>query len=272
MRGADVKAAQTELAAHGYYPKKSIDGAYGPVAANAAKRARYRLGMRLVNVTERYDQLLDDFLTGKKKPTRLMLQRAKQRAKKPSVTIGERIAATMTSWAVAGWKEDPAGSNFVQPLSLRAKKLGAGEYIWRMGYPWCAMSVFTAALEHGAISGKTGIRDQSWNALYTPTIQSMAANGQYGLHAVSVKNGITRGVGVLFDFDGGGVDHIGVALGKPGQKVHAANQWWTPARNQVVCVEGNTSYEGAKGSQSNGGCVAVRIRDLSLIATAFTIT
>ena len=212
MRGADVKAAQTELAAHGYYPKKSIDGAYGPVAANAAKRARYRLGMRLVNVTERYDQLLDDFLTGKKKPTRLMLQRAKQRAKKPSVTIGERIAATMTSWAVAGWKEDPAGSNFVQPLSLRAKKLGAGEYIWRMGYPWCAMSVFTAALEHGAISGKTGIRDQSWNALYTPTIQSMAANGQYGLHAVSVKNGITRGVGVLFDFDGGGVDHIGVAL------------------------------------------------------------
>lgn len=272
MRGADVKAAQTELAAHGYLPKKSIDSAYGPVTANATKRARYRLGMRLVNVHERYDQTLDDFLSGKKKPTRLMRHRATARAKKPVASIGEKTAATMIAWATAGWKEDPAGSNYVQPLSLRAKKLGAGEYIWRMGYPWCAMSVFTAALEHGAISARTGLRDQVWNALYTPTIQSMAATGRYGLEAVSVKQSIQRGIAVLFDFDGGGVDHIGVALGKPGQKVYAANQWWTPARNQVVCVEGNTSYEGSKGSQSNGGCVAIRIRDVSLIASAFRIT
>lgn len=272
MTGADVKEAQTRLAEHGWLPKKSIDGKYGPVTANATKRARYRLGFRLSLVHERYDQLLDDFLTGKRKQTLLMRQRAKGRAKKQTHTIGEKAADTMVEWAVAGWKEYPTDSNLVPPLMNLAKNLGAIPYIYRMGFPWCAMSVFTAVLKHGGVSGKTGIKDAAWNALYTPTIQSMAANGRYGLHAVSVKNSITKGVGVLFDFDGGGVDHIGIALGKPGQKVYAANESWSPGRNQVVCVEGNTSYEGSKGSQSNGGCVAVRIRDLSIIASAFTIT
>jgi hypothetical protein len=39
-----------------------------------------------------------------------------------------------------------------------------------------------------------------------------------------------------------------------------------------VTVEANTSLEGENGSQSDGGCVAVRIRDLSLIPTAFSIS
>jgi peptidoglycan hydrolase-like protein with peptidoglycan-binding domain len=272
MRGNDVKAAQATLISRGFLAAKSADGIYGPVTANAAKAAKWTLGYAAKDVTLTYGPQLDAYLRGKK-PTLVMAQRAKLRQRKPSETLGAQAADVMTAWATAFWHEAPAGSNYVPQLSSLAKTLGASPYIYGMRYPWCGMGVFTAALKVGAESGKTGIRQGLWNALYTPTIQQMARDGRYGLRAVSVRNGgIAKGVGVLFDFNGGGVDHVGIALGKPGQVVFAANKKWKPKRSQIVTVEANTSREGENGSQSDGGCVAVRIRDLSLIPTAFSIS
>jgi len=273
MRGTDVKAAQATLISRGFLPAKSADGIYGPVSANAAKQAKWMLGYARKNVTTTYGPELDAFLRGKKKPSVMMAQRAKARARRPHPTVGAQAADVMTAWATAYWHESPAGSNYVPQLSNLAKTLGASPYIYGMRYPWCGMGVFTAALKVGAESGKTGIKQELWNALYTPTIQQMARDGRYGLRAVSVRNGgIEKGIGVLFDFNGGGVDHVGIALGKPGQVVFAANKKWRPKRSQIVTVEANTSREGEAGSQSDGGCVAVRIRDLALIPTAFSIS
>jgi len=273
MTGQDVKAAQGTLVSAGFLPPKSTDGIFGPVTANAAKAAKYRLGYARKNVTPTYGPELDGFLRGKKKPSIMMVRRAKARARKPERNVGEKTADTMTAWATARWHEAPAGSNFVPQLSALAKRSGCSPYIYGMRYPWCAMALFTAALQHDSKAAKTGLKDQMWNALYTPTIQQMARDGRFGLRAVSVRNGgIVKGTGLLFDFDGGNVDHVGIALGKPGQVVFAANQKWRPKRSQVVTVEANTSLEGKSGSQSDGGCVAVRIRDLSTIPTAFTIS
>ena len=273
MTGQDVKAAQGTLTSLGYLPAKSTDGIYGPVTANAAKTAKYRLGYAPKDVTPTYGPELDAYLRGKKKPSIIMAQRAKARARKPERNIGEATADTMVAWAAAYWHEAPDGSNFVPELSALAKRLGCSAYTYGMRYPWCAMGLFTAALEHGSEAAKTGLKNQLWNALYTPTIQQMSREGRYGLRAVSIRNGgIVKGTGLLFDFDGGGVDHVGIALGKPGQVVVAADQKWRPKRSQVVTVEANTSLEGKSGSQSDGGCVAIRIRDVSLIATAFSIS
>ena len=272
MRGNDVKAAQGTLISKGLLPLKAADGVFGPVSASAAKQARWNLGYAQKDCVQTYDAQLDAYLRGKKQPSVLMRQRAKARGSRPASGIGEKAAATMVEWALAGWVEKPAGSNFVPQLSALAKRLGCPAWISAMRYPWCGLGVFTAALEHGAISGKTGLRDALWNALYTPTIQQMARENRYGLRAVSVKQSIVRGTGLLFDFDGGGVDHVGIALGKPGQVVTIGGVKWRPKRSEVVTVEANTSRQGETGSQSDGGCVAIRIRSVSLIATAFTIS
>jgi hypothetical protein len=179
----------------------------------------------------------------------------------------------MVVWYTARWKEYPAGSNQVQPLMALCRDLRLSSYYANMKYPWCALAVFVAALAEGSEAARLGLREGKFNALYTPTIRQVAENGAYGLQAIS-KAQIVKGAGVLFDFggsNGGEVDHIGYALGKPGQVVTAAGQkWQPPGAEYVVCVEGNTSYDD-KGSQSDGGAVAIRIRPLSQIRTAFLL-
>lgn len=270
MKGPDVKTAQQHLVSRGYLARGQADGEFGPITANAAKRAKYAIGYRLADVRATYGSMLDDFLLGKRKPSKAMRLRAANRRRKPVESVGAKAADTMVGWYKAGWKEHPAGSNYVLGLSDVCKHLGLASYYSNMGFPWCALTVFVAALSHESKSADYGLRRGLFNALYTPEIQAVANRGSFGLSAIS-KSAIKKGSGVLFDFDGGGVDHIGLALGAPGVAVFAGGKTWRPSASQVVCVEGNTSYDGG-GSQSNGGCVAVRIRDLSLIATAFRLT
>lgn len=275
MRGADVKDAQVQLVRRGYLPKSSVDGVFGPVSANAAKDAKWDIGYAAKDATPTYGPLLHAYLEGRKKPTSLMRLRAKRRREQPPAdTIGQKAAATMVSWYQAGWKEYPAGSNFVPQLSALAKDLGLASYFYSMRYPWCALGVFTAALKHQSKTAEAGLKRGAFNALYTPEIRVMAERGSFGMRAVS-RSAIDRGVCVLFDFggaNGGEVDHIGIALGKPGKTVNAGGRRWTPGPGEVVCVEANTSYEGQPGSQADGGAVAIRIRDTGLIRTPFTIT
>jgi hypothetical protein len=273
MRGDDVRAAQRVLMRRGYLPASAVDGVYGPVTANAAKRAKWDIGYKRGNVNATYGRVLHAYLSGARKPSRVMNVRARARRRKPAdATIGAKAAATMTTWAANGWKEYPAGSNVVPQLVTAGKRLGVGAYYFNMRYPWCAYATFLAALEHGSVAARDGFAGR-FNVLYTPTIRQVAENGSYGCRAVP-RSAIQRGTFVLFDFggsNGGEVDHIGIALAAPGQPVTAAGRRWTPSADQVVCAEGNTSLEGKPGSQANGGACAIRIRPVAQIRTPFEI-
>jgi hypothetical protein len=274
QRGTDVLNAQRVLADQGYLPASQADGIFGPVTANAAKAAKWRLGYAKRDVTPTYGDALHAYLTGKRKPSMIMQQRAKARKPKPQAqTVGERAADRMVRWYQAGWKEYPAGTNQVQPLMNLCRELRLSSYYANMGFPWCALGVFVAGLAEGSEAARLALRDGKFNGLYTPTIRQVAENGAYGLQAIS-RDSIVKGAGVLFDFGGGNggeVDHVGLALGRPGATVKAGGQRWKPPSvDHVVCVEANTSYDD-NGSQSDGGAVAIRIRPLSQIRTAFLL-
>lgn len=270
--GTGVALAQQHLVKYGVLAKTAVDGIYGPVTANAAKRAKYLLGY--ANTVGTYDAALQAYMSGKTKPTVAMRARAAARKRKPqpSPALGERAADRMVGWYVARWSEKPAGSNVVPQLSLLCKDMKLAAYYYQMGYAWCSLAVFTSFLAEGSTAGKYGLREGKFNALYTPEVRAVAERGAYGL-ATQSKTTIVKGTALLFDFGGSNgseVDHIGIALGKPGQVVKAGGKTWRPGKNSVVTVEGNTSYD-AGGSQSNGGCVAIRTRSLTVIRAAVRV-
>jgi hypothetical protein len=270
--GTGVALAQQHLVKYGVLAKTAVDGIYGPVTANAAKRANYLLGY--ADTVGTYDATLQAYMSGKTKPTLAMRARVAARKRKPlpSVTLGERAADRMVGWYVARWSEKPAGSNIVPQLSMLGKDLKLAAYYYQMGYAWCAYALFVAFLCEGSTAAKYGLREGKYNALYTPEIRAVAERGAYGLASQS-KTTIVKGTLLLFDFGGSNgseVDHTGIALGKPGQVVKAGGKTWRPGKNSVVTVEGNTSYDDS-GSQSNGGCVAIRTRSLSVIRAAVRV-
>ena len=268
--GTGIALAQQHLVKYGVLAKTAVDGIYGPVTANAAKRAKYLLGY--ADPAGTYDAALQAYMGGKTKPTVAMRARAAARKPLPSLTLGERAADRMVGWYVARWSEKPAGSNVVPQLSLLCKDMKLAAYYYQMGYAWCALAAFTAFLAEGSTAAKYGLREGKFNALYTPEIRAVAERGAYGL-ATQSKTTIAKGTALLFDFGGSNgseVDHIGIALGKPGQVVKAGGKTWRPGKNSVVTVEGNTSYD-ATGSQSNGGCVAIRTRSLTVIRAAVRV-
>lgn len=277
MRGEDVRGSQRILNRAGYLPAAGVDGVYGPVTANAAKRAKHRLGYAAGDVNGAMGDELRAYLSGKRKPTPAMRVRAKARASAEKRaakqrSVGARAADLMVTWYAAGWREDPSGSNYVPQLSAFAHRLGLSAYYTRMGFAWCALAANVAALACGSKHAAAGLKRGAYNALYTPELRAIAERGSFYARAIS-KASIVKGTYLLLDFDGGDVDHIEIALGRPGEDVLAAGKRWSPGSSRrIVTVGGNTSYEGHAGSQSAGGCVAVRIRDVSEIRTAYTIT
>lgn len=270
--GTGVALAQQHLVKYGVLAKTAVDGVYGPVTANAAKRAKYLLGY--ADTAGTYDAALQAYMGGKTPLTVAMRARAAARKRKPlpSLTLGERAADRMVAWYAARWAEKPAASNIVPQLSLLGRDLKLAAYYYEMGYAWCAYAMFVAFLCEGSTAAKYGLREGKYNALYTPEIRAVAERGAYGL-ATQSKTTIVKGTALLFDFGGSNgseVDHIGIALGKPGQVVKAGGKTWRPGKNSVVTVEGNTSYD-AGGSQSNGGCVAIRTRSLTVIRAAIRV-
>jgi peptidoglycan hydrolase-like protein with peptidoglycan-binding domain len=274
MKGADVKSAQRILTREGYLAAGLADGVFGPVTGAACKKAKFKIGYALKDVVATYGSQLEAYLTGKRQPTNVMRVRARARAeaakRKPAPNrIGAQAADVMSGWAVAGWKENPARSNFVPQLSDFARRQGVARYYYEMRYPWCSLAVFAAALSVGSKAARAGF-DGKFNVLYTPSVQAAATSSTtgYGMTAISKTKAI-KGTGLLFDFDGGVVDHIGLALGRPGENVTVAGKRYAPSNGSIVTVEGNTSMAG---SQSNGGAVVIKVRSLDLVTTAFTLT
>lgn len=275
MRGPDVTLAQRQLAKTGFLSSNAVDGVFGPVTANAAKRAKWALGYPAAELKPIYGSLLHSYLTGKRSQTKAMRNRALNRARRRSQiqSVGAKAADRMVRWYLMSYREAPAGSNRVPELARLAKQTGLSSWYQQMGWPWCGFAVFLAALAEGSVSAKYGLKQGRFNALYTPEIRAVAARGAFGLGAVSPRNA-RKGTGLLFDFGGGNgseVDHVGYALGRVGEDVKVGDTTFRAGPGEIVAVEGNTSYD-SSGSQANGGAVAVRVRPISQVRAAYVLS
>ncbi len=156
-------------------------------------------------------------------------------------TKGDKAADYLLGYV--GQTESPAGSNDAPFLRKWEDGLPHNRLDWMIpGQPWCGFAVL-AAWYYGA--GKL-LPD---NTVYTPAIVARANSGD-GFTRID-PYAAKRGDLVVFDFDGGGADHVGLALG--------------PAKSgSIPTVEGNTSA-GDGGSQSNGGGVFQRLRPLNIV-------
>jgi hypothetical protein len=278
MRGEDVRVAQRALTRAGH-PCGTIDGVFGPATANASKEAKWAIGYAPKQCTPVYGAALHNFLTGATRPgaamrTRSAVRRRQAEQAAAARSIGSRAAGEMVRWYEQRWREEPARSNRVPQLQALCRQLGLSAYYASMGFPWCALATNVAALVHGSKTADEGLRKGKFNALYTPSIRSAAEAGQHGMRAVA-RERIQHGTGLLMDFGGANgteVDHIGFALGRVGDPVTAGGRTWTPGAGRVVTVEGNTAYDSLSGSQANGGCVAIRVRSVAVVRTAFEIS
>jgi len=156
---------------------------------------------------------------------------------------GERARAVNWAKSRVGIVEHPAGSNQGPKITAWQELSGYPGG----GVPWCQCFVNASAY--------VGTRKRLKPALiggYTVSVVNMADRGDHGLKRISLE-AAQPGDWLFFNFPGGeSVDHVGLFMSRDGSTVHT--------------IEGNTSAEGASGSQSNGGGVFRRTRNRSLIA------
>jgi peptidoglycan hydrolase-like protein with peptidoglycan-binding domain len=216
MTGPDVKALQKLLNASGYGKGLDEDGEFGPLTAQAVYRAKFWLGF------PRPSQLaggnLNDYLTGKVKPTAEMRALASRR-KKAAKDAKFRKQAVALAKSKIGTVETPVN---IQEF---------GQWYGMNGVPWCAIFVSWCFANGGS---KSFARRSRW--AYVPYVLNDAHAARNGL---SVTKAPEAGDLVLFDWDSDGVcDHIGI-VEKP---------------SPLVTIEGNTSPT----DNSNGGQVMRR--------------
>jgi hypothetical protein len=113
------------------------------------------------------------------------------------------------------------------------------------GQPWCGAFMF-AVLKHA------GVKDLSWRIRYVPYIVEDAKLGRNGLKQLVAYNDRKPGDLVVFNFDGGAVDHVGMYVRDNSD-------------GTIATIEGNTS-SGKIGPQANGGGVHSRARTRAVIS------
>ena len=240
MTGPDIVKAQRALGV-------PDDGEYGPVTASAVSDWKRRSGYP----EKAIDGLLAPadlkWLLGRETLPAAYARRAQARLQELELGagVGDRAATTMESWASAGYREKPAGSNKVPELVKLAGELGVAPGIVPMGFAWCGFSAFLSALAGGGTSASEGLRELRFNALYCPTILAEAQNGHFGLRVVP-QSQAARGDLVLFDWSPGGdpVDHV-------------ARLVKSPEGGTVTTVDGNSGPDSVH--------VIVRERPLNLV-------
>lgn len=156
----------------------------------------------------------------------------KRHAPEPPHRHALRVAASYL-----GVKEQPAGSNQGPYITEWLKAVGCG------AAPWCG--AFMHYVLHEA-----GVKDLSARMRYVPWIVEDAKAGHFGL--LKVVPWVDRRPGdlLIFNWDGGAVDHVGMYEGE------------APGAGNVTTIEGNT----AVGNDSNGGQVMRRVRNRSFIS------
>ncbi len=171
------------------------------------------------------------YLLGKDPLPDAFRNRGERRARELAQTasVPQLAVAEMEQWV--GLQERPRGSNRVPALGRVAAQLGLSDWYQKMGWPWCAFTVFLAALKVGGQSAEAGLRQGKFNALYCPTILGEAQAGRWGMRVVAASQA-ARGDLVLFDWSpqGDPADHIG-RLVRP------------PSAGVVATVDGNSGDE-----------------------------
>lgn len=249
MHGDDVRRVQHHL-------NLKEDGEFGPATASAVAAWKRRAGYPSSHINPVIGITGQEYLFGIRKLPVAFQMRAKARAraaKKAAAAKPIRVKAmgTMLTWANAGVKEAPAGSNKPPALQALARELKLSSFYVNMGYPWCADAVMKAMLKHGSKTATYGLRQGKFNALYTPDILYHAGRNNFGMRVVGASQA-KPGDLVMINFPGGDnrVDHVGMVVKAP------VGGW-------VETVEGNTS---AAGSQDNGGAVLRKNRPLSQVS------
>jgi len=203
MKGTDVIRAQRALIV-------PDDGEYGPVTAGAVAAWKRAIGYpdNAIDTTLAPQDLR--YLLGKDPVPADFLPRAAAREDdlKAAAEIPQAAVAIMESWV--GLKERPPGSNKVPALQRLAKDLGLADWYVGMGWPWCAFTVFLAALDVGGSSADLGLRQGTFNPLRCADILAEAQAGASGLRVVPASQA-ARGDLVLFDWatEPAPADHVG---------------------------------------------------------------
>ena len=140
--------------------------------------------------------------------------------------------------------ESPAGSN-----NVKFNTWFYGHKVSGSAYPWCGSFISWCGYEP---SGDSPIA-KSASAAYIEDLTVSQKGGKYILRQTSsnskkkeAKSKYRFGDIISFNFNGGSNrDHVGFVVGVRGDTIY--------------CLEGNTSFDD-RGSQSNGGAVALRKR------------
>jgi hypothetical protein len=237
MKGRDVVKAQRALGV-------ADDGEYGPVTAGAVVEWKRRNGYP--------DDALDATLTVQDRrrllgtePLPADFQGLAARRAAEDAAAGDvpgRAVAVMERWV--GLTEKPKGSDRVPQLTRIARDLGLADWYSSMGWPWCAFTVFLAALVEGGRTAELALRQGAFNGLSCPTILAEAQAGRHGMRVVSTAQA-ARGDLVLFDWatDPAQADHVGRLV--------------RPVDGIVASVDGNTGDPSVS--------VALRERPLALV-------
>lgn len=229
------------------------DGVAGPETCSGFAVWKRRFGFADKFCVNNLTLAEAEWLTGKKKQTPAMKLRAAKRNRKP-VPAAPPVRATqsMTAWAKAGWRENPAYSNKVPQMAALAKSQGLSAWYQAMGWPWCAFATSLSAKAAGSKTAELAFKLPEFNELYVPDILYHARRGEYGMRVVSLESALP-GDWAVFNFDGGEVDHIGTLI----RKIDGLT---------IETVEGNTSPNNM-GSQADGGGVYLRTRPVSQVTT-----
>jgi hypothetical protein len=225
MKRPEVSAAQKLLKAKGYYTGK-IDSIYGEASARGTRSAKWDLGYQEKNINSNYDDLFHAYLTGTKKQSLMMKQRAKARRKKYVGATALEIAQQFI-----GVNEQPPKSNKVMFSNW-----------YGITGPWCAMFV-----TYAFVGAKSKAWKQHERYAYCPYVLEDAKYNRNYL-ALVPANQAKSGDVVLFDWDNDGIaDHIGIVNMAPMKAT------------KFTTIEGNTSGT----NPSDGGMVAHMTRNVS---------
>lgn len=250
MRGDDVRALQHGInARHDGNHARNIgivaaDGEYGPATEAAARRASFALGA-LASTQRKPGTTVGEqtYIRAPNARPETAIKRGKARVRGAHATGGPGAAAAIAAArSKRGVRESPAGSN----------KGGTGGFITAIqvallgwaGWPWCGAFVAWACAQGGA---KPTPR---WR--YTPWIVEDAKAGRGGFSGWrTTAQRAPAGSLVLFDFNGGGVDHVGLLVDD-----------YEPGDDVVLSVDGNTGGS----NPADGGMVADARRSVGMVA------